>query len=156
MRMDKLIIRQATIDELDTLLDFEQSIVEYERHMVPDMMTEHFNYYDLKELIENDDSEVLVAEVDGKLVASGYAKLKKSLNYLTHEYHSFLGFMFVSPDFRGKGINGKIIEQLTIWSQKKGATVLSLTVFAQNESGIRAYEKIGFDKSVIEMRKDIK
>jgi GNAT superfamily N-acetyltransferase len=153
--MDNLVIRQATIEELDTLLSFEQGIIEYERSMLPDMMTGHFNYYDLKELIENDDSKVLVAAVDGKLVASGYAKLKKSLNYLTHEFHSFLGFMFVSPDFRGEGINGKIIDQLTIWSKKKGATVLCLTVFAQNQSGIRAYEKIGFDKNVIEMRKDI-
>ncbi|PCI66033.1 MAG: GNAT family N-acetyltransferase [Gammaproteobacteria bacterium] len=153
--MNKVLVRTARLDELETLLQFEQGIVEYERHMVPDMMTEHFNYYDLKELIENDDSEVLVAEVDGKLVASGYAKLKKSSNYLTHEYHSFLGFMFVSPDFRGKGINGKIVDQLTVWSKEKGATVLCLTVFAQNQSGIRAYEKIGFDKNVIEMRKDI-
>ena len=153
--MTKLIVRKALLKELDILLNFEQGIIEYERLMVPDMMIEHFNYYDLKELIESGNSEVLVAEVDGKLVASGYAKLKKSLNYLTHEFHSFLGFMFVSPDFRGKGINGKIIDQLTTWSKEKGATVLSLTVFAQNESGIRAYEKIGFDKSVIEMRKDI-
>ena len=153
--MHKLIIRQANLDELDILLKFEQGIIEYERSMVPDMMTEHFNYYDLKEIIENDDSEVLVAEVDGKLVASGYAKLKESLNYLTHEFHSFLGFMFVAPEFRGKGINGKIIDELTTWSEKKGATVLNLTVFAQNKSGIRAYEKIGFDKSVIEMRMDI-
>jgi len=144
------------LEELDVLLNFEQGIIEYERSMVPDMMTEHFNYYDLKELIESDDSEVLVAEVDGELVASGYAKLKKSLNYLTHEFHSFLGFMFVSSDYRGKGINGKLIDQLTVWSREKGATVLNLTVFAQNESGIRAYEKIGFEKEIIEMRKDIK
>jgi len=154
--MYKLIIRQANLDDLDILLKFEQGIIEYERPMVPDMMTEHFNYYDLKELIENDDSEVLVAEVNGKLVASGYAKLKKSSNYLTHEFHSFLGFMFVSSDYRGKGINGKLIDQLTVWSREKGATVLKLTVFSQNESGIRAYEKIGFEKEIIEMRKDIK
>ena len=153
--MTNMIIRKALLKELDTLLRFEQGIIEYERSMVPDMMIEHFNYYDLKKLIERDDSEVLVAEVDGELVASGYAKLKKSLNYLTHEFHSFLGFMFVAPEFRGKGINGKIIDELTTWSEKKGATVLNLTVFAQNKSGIRAYEKIGFDKSVIEMRMDI-
>ncbi len=154
--MNNIIIRKAILEDLETLLNFEQGIIEYERSMVPDMMTEHFNYYDLKKLIESDESEVLVAEVDGKLAASGYAKLKKSLNYLAHEFHSFLGFMFVSPDFRGKGINGKIIDQLTTWSKEKGATVLNLTVFSQNKSGIRAYEKIGFDKSVIEMRKDIK
>ncbi len=84
-----------------------------------------------------------------------YAKLKKSLNYLVHDFHSFLGFMFVDPDYRGKGINGRIIDELTTWSKEKGATVLNLTVFAENNSGIRAYEKIGFEKSVIEMRKDI-
>lgn len=148
-------IRQAKVEELDTLLAFEQGIIEYERPMVPDMMTEPFHYYDLKALIEGANSEVLVAEVDGQIIASGYAKLKKSLNYLTHDFHSFLGFMYVSPDFRGKGINGKIIERLTAWSKEKGARVLNLTVFAENQSGIRAYEKIGFDKSIIEMRKDI-
>ena len=154
--MSNIIIRSARLDELETLLQFEQGIIEYERSMVPDMMTEHFNYYDLKKLIESDDSEVVIAECDGKLVASGYAKLKKSLNYLTHDFHSFLGFMFVAAEFRGRGINKMIIDNLKEWSKAKGATVFNLTVFAQNESAIRAYEKIGFDKSVIEMRMDLK
>ncbi|MGB0495350.1 MAG: GNAT family N-acetyltransferase [Kangiellaceae bacterium] len=150
--MKNILIRTAVLKDLEILLDFEQGIIEYERPMVVDMITEKFHYYDLKEMIESENSVVVVAEVDGKLVASGYAKIKKSKHYLTHECHAFLGFMFVDPEFRGQGINNKIIDELGRWSKSKGIKVAYLTVFAENDSAIRAYEKQGFEKEVIEMR----
>lgn len=150
--MNKLVIRPANLGDLETLLDFEQAIIEYERPMVADMMTDKFNYYDLKELILSDNARVLVAEQSGQLVGSGYAKVKRSRNYLTDEYHSFLGFMYVDPQYRGKGINGMIVNELINWSKNRGLNIVRLTVFEENGSAIKAYQKIGFKKEVIEMR----
>jgi len=150
--MTQISIRPAHIDDLATLLRFEQLIVEYERSMCSDMQESEFNYYNLQDMIERDDAQVVVAEKDGKIVAAGHARIKKSRNYLTHEFHSFLGFMLVEQDYRGKGVNKLIIDELKAWSREKGMTVCCLTVFDKNESAIRAYQKIGFEKEIIEMR----
>jgi len=145
-------IRKARLEDLEKLLEFEQAIVEYERPFEETMITEHFNYYDLADLINCDDAEVLVAESNGKLIGSGYAKIKKSLHFLKDENHSFLGFMYVEPDFRGKGVNKLIIEQLLVWSKNQGMNEIRLTVYDENSSAVRAYEKMGFSKNIVEMR----
>jgi len=150
--MTKIIIRSARTSDLEALLSFEQSIIEYERPMCADMTENKFNYYSIEELIKSDDAQVVVAEHNGRTIAAGYAKIKKSRDYLTHEYHSFLGFMFVSRDYRGKGINKLIIDELKIWSREKGMTVCCLTVYDKNKSAIRAYQKIGFTNEIMEMR----
>lgn len=149
--MSDILTRAANMEDLDTLLAFEQAIIEYERPMVRDMQQEKFHYYDLAEMIQSNNAQVVVAMSDRRIIGSGYAKIKRSKEYLTHEYHAFLGFMYVEPDFRGQGVNQKIIASLIDWSRAKGLSVCALTVFDQNESAIRAYEKIGFKKEVIEM-----
>ena len=103
-------------------------------------------------MIKDNDACVLVAEVEGRLIASGYAIPKKARHYLDHEYYSYLGFMYTHPDFRGMGINAKIVEELKKWSHQKGLTEVRLTVYSDNVSAIRAYEKVGFKERIIEMR----
>lgn len=153
--MDQIKIQQASIDELPTLLEFEQAIVEYERPFEKNMQTEKFNYYDLEALILSDKAEVLVAKSDDKLVGSGYAKIRKSEHYIKNKYHAFFGFMYVDPDYRGLGINKLIVEKLIAWSKAQNMKSISLTVYNENESAIKAYEKTGFNKHLIEMRLDI-
>ncbi len=150
--MSQIKIRKAKISELATLLAFEQSIIEYERPFEELMQKEPFNYYDLKELIISDDSEVLVAEINSLLIGSGYAKLKTSRPYLKDELHAFLGFMYVDPKHRGKGVNQMIMKKLTEWSKNKGMKSVCLTVFEENGSAIKAYNKVGFRKQLVEMR----
>ncbi len=153
--MSDIIVRAARIEEIKKLLQFEQLIIEYERPFVENMKTEYFNYYSLEELINSDDAEVLVAELAGQLIGSGYAKIKKSINYMTNEFHAFLGYMYVDPNYRWKGVNQKIVNQLIRWSNHKGMDEVRLTVFAKNDSAIKAYDKAGFDQQVIEMRMNI-
>ena len=150
--MTQICIRPAHIDDLATLLKFEQLIIEYERPMCADMQAGEFNYYSLQNMLESDDAQVVVAEKNGKIVAAGHARIKKSRSYLVHQYHSFLGFMYVEQDYRGKGVNRLVINELKAWSREKGMTVCCLTVFDKNESALKAYQKIGFRNEIIEMR----
>ena len=60
--------------------------------------------------------------------------------------------MYVAPDRRGLGINGMIIENLINWSKEKGVFDLYLDVYDGNDAAIRAYEKVGFTKSLVEMK----
>ncbi|MCE2027823.1 GNAT family N-acetyltransferase [Sessilibacter corallicola] len=146
------IYRQADLADLPTLLEFEQGVIEAERPYNTSIMDSPVTYYDIAELIRNDDSVVVVAQAGERIVASGYALIRESRPYFDHKLHAYLGFMYVHPEFRGMGINQKIIEELTQWSKAKGIEYAYLDVYSGNDAAIKAYEKAGFESSIINMK----
>ena len=154
MLLPKVNIRNATLDDLPVLLDFEQEIIKAERPFDPTIKEDPVSYYDLGQMIQDPQSCVVVAEVDNKIVASGYAISKRARQYLDHEYYAYLGFMFTDESHRGMGINAKIVEALKKWSIENGFKEIRLTVYNDNLPAIKAYEKVGFKKHIIEMRLD--
>ncbi|MCW8877266.1 MAG: GNAT family N-acetyltransferase [Kangiellaceae bacterium] len=150
-----MIIRPAVKDDLPQLLEFEQGIIEYERPFDETLKKTPISYYDIKAMIQAPDIEVVVAEEGNQLIGSGYAKVIQSKPYLTHSKHAYLGFMFVSEEARGKGVNKKIIAKLEEWAKLRGINEVRLDVYAENSTAVRAYEKAGFIKNLVEMRKPI-
>lgn len=148
----KVSVRSATRHDLPTLLDFEQGIIEAERPYDHTLSPDPISYYDIGALIASPDAEVAVIEIDGDLVGSGYAKKRRSLDYVDHEYHAFLGFMYVRPEHRGKGLNKTLLNHLLDWAKLNGLPDVHLTVYPGNESALRAYEKSGFSQYLTEMR----
>ena len=150
--MDNFTVRKAKIEDLEILLKFEQGIIKVERPYDPTMAKDPITYYDLKELILSDKAEVVVVTYNSELIASGYIQIRKAKPYLDHELYAYLGFMYTHPDFRGKGINKKVVDTLVKWSKSKNIQEVRLTVYEENIGAIKAYEKVGFKKHLIEMR----
>lgn len=150
--MEQITIRKAILNDLEQLLIFEQSIIEAERPFDPTLKREHTNYYDLKGMLTASNVEVVVAELNGKIIGSGYARIEQAKPYVQHNKHGYLGFMYVLPECRGKGINKKIIDMLKTWVALQNVTELRLEVYYDNISAIKAYEKIGFLKHMVQMR----
>ena len=144
--------RSAALSDLGALLEFEQGIITAERPYDPTLRKGQINYYDLGELIVSEKAEVIVVEHNGKIVSSGYATIKKARHYLDHKEYAYLGFMYTHPDFRGRGLNRRVIDALKTWSKAKGLTEIRLTVYDDNAAAIKAYEKVGFKKHLIVMR----
>jgi ribosomal protein S18 acetylase RimI-like enzyme len=153
--MEKITTRKATVNDLETLRQFEQGVINAERPFDPTLKKDPINYYDLEFMIDATHIELLVAELNGELVGSGYARIETAEHFLQHEQHAYLGFMYVEPEHRGKGINKIILEDLKKWAQSKNITELRLEVYFNNTSAIAAYEKAGFIKHMIEMRMGI-
>jgi GNAT superfamily N-acetyltransferase len=156
MWMDQVIVRQAKPEDLELLLAFEQAMIEAERpfdETIRDGGDVH--YYDLERLISSPDAEVLVAELDSRIIGSGYARLESAESYLKHDKHSYLGFMYVVPGHRGKGVNKIIVEALEAWSLSQGVTEMQLEVYAENVAARKAYEKSGYNALLITMRKSL-
>jgi GNAT superfamily N-acetyltransferase len=145
-------LRKATLEDLPILLDFEQELIKAERPFDVTLKEDPISYYDLKQIIQDENSCVLVVETKGQVIASGYAVPKKARHYLDHEYYAYLGFMFTHVDLRGKGLNARIVEELKDWSKSNGYKEVRLTVYEDNIPAIKAYEKVGFEKHLIEMR----
>ena len=150
--MTDVIIRTAQIADLNTLLEFEQSIITAERPYDKYLKPDPISYYDLKELVLSDIAEVTVAEMNKSIVGSGYALIKDSKPYMNHDRHCHLGYMYVDPAHRGKGINKLILNALKEWSKSQSVYHLSLNVYVENQAAIRAYEKAGFESNMTEMQ----
>lgn len=150
--MENFTSRKATLDDLETLLAFEQGIIVAERPFDPTIKEDPVTYYDLREYILSEEVEVVVVEVDGIVIASGYALIKKALPYLDHEKYAYLGFMYTNPKYRGQGVNKLVVAELKKWASAKGMKEIRLTVYHDNIPAIKAYEKVGFKKHIIEMR----
>ena len=150
--MNEVKIRKASLDDLEQLMIFEQDLIKTERPFDPTLKPDPVNYYDLKTMLASPLAEVVVAETDNKIIASGYARIDKSKPFLKHSQHAYLGFMYVVPEYRGQGINKKIMDVLKDWAVSQNITEFSLEVYYDNASAIKAYEKIGFSRYILEMR----
>lgn len=148
-----MITREATEQDLEILLEFEQGVVTAERPFNSTLIEGEIHYYDLKYLIQSPEATVIVAEENNEIIASGYALIKKAAkDYYQFKEYAYLGFMYVKPEHRGKGINKVITDELISWSKSRGINEVRLDVYAQNESAIKAYEKAGFEPHLLTMR----
>jgi len=147
-----MIFREAKLEDLPQLLKLEQGVVEAERPYNSAIKSEGASYYDIPYLIEDEQSYMLVLEHEGEIIATGYSQIRTSKKSLKHDQHAYLGFMFVVAEHRGKGINKQLMEKLLDWSQQQGIDDFYLDVYAQNQSAIKAYEKLGFAPCLVEMR----
>jgi len=145
-------IRKADLDDLHQLLEFEQSIITSERPFDDRLRDSKVTYYDIKQLMTNEKSHLIVAECAGELVGSGYALLMKTEPCEKYDFFSYLGFMFVLPRYRRMGINKRIMDALIDWSKNRGVVDIRLEVFDENETAVQAYEKFGFSKAIVNMR----
>ncbi len=154
--MESINIRPATLNDLPTLLHFEQGVITAERPFDPTIREGHINYYNLPHLLTSDHIRLVVAELNGELIGSGYARIEPAdRHYLKHTQHAYLGFMYTAPEHRGKGVNRLIMAALEAWTRERSITEMILEVYHGNSSAIRAYEQAGFGPHLITMRKPV-
>ena len=152
MLTESVTIRKATLDDVPTLLRFEQGVVKTERPFDPTLKPHPNSYYDIPRMIEDPLVQLVVAEYGGQLVGCGYARIEASKHYLRHDKHAYLGFMYVDPQWRGKNVNQMIIDYLKRWTMSRGLTEMRLEVYVENLAAIKAYEKAGFGQLLVQMR----
>lgn len=149
-------LRYATEDDLPVLLEFEQGVVTAERPYNPTLIEGEIHYYDLNSLLTSENAALIVAETNNEVIASGYALIKDAeKKYYDFSRYAYLGFMYVKPEYRGKGINKLILKELINWSKDRGISEIRLEVYYDNEPAVKAYEKAGFESHILLMRKKI-
>lgn len=143
--------RPATQADINTLLQFEQDLINTERAFDPTLKPSA-TYYDLPGMISAPHIELIVAEHNDTIVGCGYARIQTAAPYLQHNRYAYFGFMYTIPAWRGRSVNQVIMDELKKWSAAQGITELRLEVYHDNAAAIRAYEKSGFTQHKIEMR----
>ncbi|HKM16358.1 MAG TPA: GNAT family N-acetyltransferase [Marinospirillum sp.] len=152
MNLDGLIVREARGDDYRSLIALEQKVIDAERPYNTSLKEKDAYYYDIEKLISDCNSRLVVGEVSGGIVATGYVQVRHSKPALDHDNHGYLGFMYVAEEYRGLGLNKVILQDLVGWGRQRGVTDFYLDVYAENNSAVRAYEKFGFRGSLLEMK----
>jgi GNAT superfamily N-acetyltransferase len=153
--MNTISIRAANLNDLETLLAFEQGVIATEKPLDVFLGNGMLTYYDIPELITNKNTYLIVAVSNEELVGSGYIKIEDSNSYHKNPEHGYIGFIFVKPSFRGKKISTLILESLKRWAKEKNLKELRLDVYNNNSNAIKSYDSFGFTKSLVNMRIDI-
>jgi len=153
--MEPIIIRDATMADMPVLLQFEQGVISAERPFDVTLDDDPINYYDLEQLITASHIRLVVAQSGDEVIGSGYARIETAKPYSRHRRYAYLGFMFVKENWHGKGVNKMIIEALKEWTLEQGINEMRLEVYNENVSALKAYEKVGFVRYMIEMRMGI-
>ena len=153
--MDALTFRPATTKDLPTLHQFEQGVIKAERPFNPTLKAGKVHYYDLETLLNNPYAIIIVGELDGVIITSGYVKILTAKPQFKFEQYAYMGFMYVLPEYRGKGVNKRLLNELIAWAKTRGIQEVRLDVYEENMPAVRAYEKRGFKKLLVEMRLEI-
>ncbi len=146
-------IRSATQHDLPILLEFEQKIIETERPMDPTLIQDKpISYYPIKDYINDKDTEVMVAESEQQIIGSIYGQIRPRKEFFQTKHLGYIGFMYVKQSHRGKGVYQALIQSITAWFHQQHIREIILHVYASNPRAIKAYEKVGFEHHLIEMR----
>lgn len=136
---DKLVIREATPEDIPELLKLTYELAEYEKlsHVIK-LSAEMLQtcLFGTRRY-----AEVLMAEYDGKV--AGHALF--FYNYSTFEGKPgiYLEDLFVRPDFRGLGIGKKVLLSIIARAKKEGCARVEWAVLDWNENARNFYKKIG-------------
>jgi GNAT superfamily N-acetyltransferase len=147
-----IIIREAQESDIPILLNLEQELVRAERPFDPTIRKDPVWYYDIPALLADSKSRFVVAENEGEIVACAFGTHKEPRQYLDHDKYAYFGLMVTREAHRGKGINKLLIDDLKAWARKNNLKEMRLTVYDDNFSAIKAYEKSGFKRHIVEMR----
>lgn len=131
--------RKANLQDLKQLSElFDQYRIFY--HKDSDISAaENF----LKERIENNDSEIFVAEHEGKLV--GFVQLYPLFSSTRMKRYWLLNDLFVNENFRGKGFSKELIEEGKELAKSTNSAGLLLETGKSNDIGNQLYPSCGFD-----------
>lgn len=133
-----MIIRKVDISDLDQLISL---ITEFRRFYGQETNQSELRIF-IKNRIDNKDSEIFVATIDGQLV--GYTQLFPSFSMIKLCKIWILNDLFVSKPFRGKGVASELIETVLRCSKQDQRKQVWLLTGNDNINAQKLYLKKGF------------
>lgn len=97
----------------------------------------------LRERLENKDSEIFIAEKDGKML--GFVQLYPIFSSTRMKRYWLLNDLFVSEHHRGKGYSKELIEEAKELCRSSKACGILLETGKSNDIGNRLYPSCGFE-----------
>ena len=122
--------------------------------IVDDENTGRFKEF-LKGLSRDDENQVLVSEIDGKIVGFiMFAKQARSMLRLRHS-HAMITDLYVDEEHRRHGIAYMMVKGCLDYLRSRNIEHVRVNVVANNTPARELYKKLGFTDDMITMNKPL-
>lgn len=141
----EILVRQAKIQDAENLIQVVKSYISDSGHIL--LTDKEFNPTITQEekwiqsFIDAPNSLLLVAIYDNKIIGNIdlTASKREKLN------HTAIVGLGIIKEWQGAGVGTVLLESVIDWSKKNSTLIkIWLEVFANNQSGIALYKKVGF------------
>ena len=140
-------IRVANMKDVEQLrrlyFELETDGVKYqpEHFMIGYRSDDFFN-----RIFENDNQDILVADIDGTVIGFSHVMILKQKNIpcLKPQTAVYVQDLEVLESERSKGVGTLLIKASKEYGKRRGADFIRTQVFPKNVDGVRFYERNGF------------
>jgi ribosomal protein S18 acetylase RimI-like enzyme len=146
-----MIIRTATqkdlqaIKELYSLLDADAVYYQPE-HFLKNERPEEF----ILNIIQNDKSDFLLIEEDNHVIGFSLIQEKAAadISCLKQEHYAYLLDLVIAEEYRSRGYGASLMRASKEWGRERKLDFLRLSVFPENDRGIKFYENQGLKETM--------
>ena len=96
---------------------------------------------------------LFAAVLDDKVIGFTHGSIRYSADYMGGLKVGHITHLFVAPDFRSTGVGKDLLDRIEIWFKSKGVHSYELQVLCDNSLGLNFWEKNGYKKELLQMRK---
>ncbi len=133
--------RLATLADLDAIAPLFDAYRQFYKQAADPPAARQF----LRERLENNQSVVLIAEVNG--IVAGFAQLYPIFSSVRLGTEWILNDLFVSPDHRRLGLGRLLVEACMAHARDTGALSLQLLTEIDNTPAQSLYEALGWKRT---------
>lgn len=137
-------VRKADINDLKKLINF--TIEEAREAEGSDKVSDTLEN-GIQAALEDNSKAVYWVITDENDIPFGNVSALREWSDWNAGWYWWIQSMYISPGFRGKGYIQLLIDAVKAEMNKENGLELRLYVHKDNKTAIRAYEKIGFEKS---------
>ncbi|MDX2136507.1 MAG: GNAT family N-acetyltransferase [Chloroflexota bacterium] len=159
--MDSLVIRRAVAEDIETIGQLWEQLVEHHTHLdtrLPESVPNGGRRYArrLYDTLRDDYARLLVAVVNDKVI--GYVLgmiVDLAPDMFEQETSGFLADIFVTPEQRRTGAGRALVQELARWFRERGVQYYEWHVAARNADALAFWESIGGDAIMVRMRASV-
>jgi ribosomal protein S18 acetylase RimI-like enzyme len=156
-----MVIRPATTLDLPAIAQLHISVAAELRNLAPEGFgTSPDNLPGrgdvagtFRDTLDDSDAVLLVAEVDGRLVALASGWQENTADELFDAPFFTVEYVEVAEEYRGQGLASQLLEALEAEARRRGITQLDLRVMVGNEAARSLYERVGYQTLELRMGK---
>lgn len=145
--MKKIIIRKATLEDLNEIQELNNKLFEFEFNNFDDTLKVGWPFEkEGKEYFENmlNNEIVFVGEVEENIVGYLAGSICEEVSYITERFAE-LDNMCIDDEYRRFGIGTLLMEEFKKYCKKKNMQNIKVTASAKNSRAIQFYKKNGFE-----------
>ena len=148
--MSNFYVRRARTSDLEQLISFTtEEFLEAERSSAAPKSIRQ----GVEAALEDDSLGMYWVLVSGDSQIIGSVSVVKEWSDWHAGYYWWIQSMFIQPDFRGKGLMDKLLEEVKAAARAEDAIDLRLYVHKMNVRAIKAYLKSGFSDAEYQIMK---